>query len=85
MTQVDLAPPFHSVETARRQFFPGRSERWVRQRCRAGDFGDLVRDGGGWLIPERGILHYLERRRVRVGTPPAARCEQVSNLIQFQA
>lgn len=84
MTQPAFKPePFFSIAQVREQFFPGRSERWVRERVRTRDFGDVVRDGGGWLVPQSGVLAYLEKRRVSI-VRLVSRPEQKSNLVQFQ-
>lgn len=40
--------------------FLGRSAEWVSDRARAGDFGRVVRDDGGWLIPASGVQRYLD-------------------------
>lgn len=77
------AEPFHSVDSVRRLFFPSRSTRWIRERIKSGDLGEVVRDGGGWLIPESGVLSYLERHRLSV-LKLVRRPDQRNNLLQFQ-
>lgn len=48
-----------------------RCEKWVIQRAKAGDFGPVFRDDGGWLIPAAGVNEYLRRHQVVVpGTEP---------------
>lgn len=41
-----------------------RSEQWVWAKCKSGEFGTVVKDGGGWLIPVAGIQRYLERHSI---------------------
>jgi len=55
---------YYSVRDVRRIFFPSRSIRWITDRAKAGAFGPVVRDAGGWLIPEAGILAYLSERMI---------------------
>lgn len=43
-----------------------RGENWVIERCKAGDFGQVYRDGGGWMIPASGLNAYLRRHAVQV-------------------
>lgn len=60
--------PLLSVQEVRGEFFPGRSERWIKDQAKAGAFGlNIARDGKGWLIPKQGVLEYCERHRVLVG------------------
>ena len=40
----------------------GRSPEFVVKECKAGRFGMVYRDDGGWLIPASGIQSWLERR-----------------------
>lgn len=70
-----------SVKMVRAEFFPGRSERWVKDKAKAGQFGEVFRDDAGWLIPEAGVVGYLARHRVTqtAETNP----EQHNNLVQF--
>lgn len=84
MTQPSFkAEPFFSLHEVRARFFPSRSERWLREMARTSAFGDVVKDGGGWLVPESGVLAYLERNRVSV-VCLVTRPEQRKNLVQFK-
>lgn len=38
----------------------GRSVEWVTQRAKAGAFGPVSVDGGGYLIPASGVQRYLD-------------------------
>lgn len=79
------AERFLTAPDLRKEFFPGRSARWVTDKIKHGAFGDVARDGGGWLVPESGVLEYLERRRVSPAEAEAAvRPEQRDNLVQFR-
>lgn len=40
----------------------GRTPEHVVKECKAGRFGVVYRDDGGWLIPASGIQSWLERR-----------------------
>lgn len=39
----------------------GRGSVWAIRKARAGEFGRVVCDSGGWLIPESGVNSYLSR------------------------
>jgi hypothetical protein len=52
----------YDVSDVQRRFFPSRSVRWITDHAKAGDFGPAVRDAGGWLLPESGLLRYLASR-----------------------
>jgi hypothetical protein len=56
--------PYYSLRDVRRLFFPSRSIRWLTDQAKAGAFGQVVKDAGGWLLPESGILEYLRQRTV---------------------
>lgn len=73
---------FFSVKLAREVYFPSRSERWIKDKAKAGAFGDCVRDGGGWLFSEAGVLAYLERNRV-ITTADFSQSATILNLKQF--
>lgn len=84
-----MATPFKlerllSIREARQEIFPSRSERWIKEQIKAGKFGDVIRDAGGWLIPQSGILVYLERNRVQACAATPVRREQLGNLVQNQ-
>lgn len=74
---------FLSLREVKEQFFPSRSERWILNLAKAGGFGDVVRDSGGWLIPELGILEYLGQHRITAGAAPASGVGRAENLVQF--
>lgn len=59
------AERFLSVQEIRARVFPSRSERWIKDKAKAGEFGDIVRDGKGWLIAESGLVAWLNRHRVQ--------------------
>jgi len=69
-----------SVAMVVSEYFPGRSDRWVKDKAKAGEFGEVFRDNGGWLIPEAGLQAYLSRHRV---TTQAQGSGQHNNLVQF--
>lgn len=75
---------FLDVKMVRSDFFPSRSERWIVDKAKSGAFGDCVKDGGGWLIPEAGILEYLERNRV-ITSADFSQSVGVLNLQQYQS
>lgn len=61
-------------------FFPGRSARWVKERAKAGDFGKVWLDGGGYLISEAGIASYLNRCELNLDRPiPRGRASNLVN------
>lgn len=72
-----------SVKEAQAGVFPSRSVQWIIRQVKAGAFGPVAADGGGWLIPESGLVAYLERHRVMPGAdaPPGATSR---NLVQFR-
>jgi len=74
--------PCYSLKDVKARFFPSRSTRWIKEKARAGEFGDVLRDSGGWLIPESGIAAYFERHRVWTGATIPLRPDQRDNLIQ---
>lgn len=74
---------FLTAPDVRREFFPTRSSKWILGKIKAGAFGEVAKDGGGWLVPESGVLGYLERHRVAPGECQA-RPEQKRNLVQFR-
>lgn len=39
----------------------GRCDEWVVRRIKAGDFGPVSRDDGGWLIPASSVNRYLAK------------------------
>lgn len=39
-----------------------RSPEFIVKECKAGRFGRVYRDDGGWLIPASGVQSWLERR-----------------------
>jgi hypothetical protein len=51
---------FNATETAR---LVSRSPEYVVREFKAGRFGPVYRDDGGWLVPASGIESWLERRR----------------------
>ena len=60
-------------------FFPGRSARWVKERVKAGDFGKVWLDGGGYLVSEAGIAEYLKRFELNLDRPiPRGRRENLT-------
>ncbi len=50
---------YKAVDAAR---LIGRCPEFVVKECKAGRFGRVYRDDGGWLIPASGIQEWLERR-----------------------
>jgi len=62
--------PLMTVAEAAGRYFQGCSERYVRGLCRAGKLGDPVRLGAKWLIPENGILKFLDGHRINSIPPP---------------
>ena len=40
----------------------GRSPEFIVKECKAGRFGRVFRDNGGWLIPASGIEEWLAQR-----------------------
>jgi len=69
-----------------RLLFGGRSSRWVTRHIKAGDFGEVIRDAGGWLIPEAGIQGYLARHRIsREDIPAGLREEPAQNVVNLPA
>jgi hypothetical protein len=64
----------------------GCSERTVKRRILAGEFGDVLRDAGGWLIPEAGLAGYLARHKIsRDDIPAGLRPAPPGNLVQFRS
>jgi len=59
--------PHYSVADVKRLFFPSRSDRWIKDRAKRGAFGTVLRDAGGWMIPESGLRAYLDNHAVEVG------------------
>lgn len=43
-----------------------RSLEHVVQQAKAGEFGQVMRDAGGWLIPASGVQAWLDRRAVKM-------------------
>lgn len=76
---------FLSIKMAREELFPSRSERWIVDKAKAGEFGDCVKDGGGWLVPEVGILDYLERNRVVTTADFSQSSAGALNLQQYRS
>lgn len=50
---------YKAVDAAR---LISRTPEYVVKECKAGRFGRVYRDDGGWLIPASGIQQWLERR-----------------------
>ena len=76
---------FHSVREVRRLFYPSRSERWIKDTFRTGEFGAVLRDSSGWMISEVALAEYQRRHLVgalEVQDLPAGRRQ---NLVQFEA
>lgn len=51
----------------------GRSKQWVQEQCRRGEFGAVVCDDAGWLIPSSGVAGYLGRNTVMMPEPVPVR------------
>ena len=59
--------PLYTVADIRRLFFVSKSDRWVKDKIKAGAFGPTVlRDAGGWMVPISGVVHYLDQHEVKV-------------------
>jgi hypothetical protein len=84
---------FYSVKDVQGLFFPSRSERWVKDTFKAGAYGQVLRDGAGWMISEQAVARFQEVHLV--GSVPAAgagacarpmvRRGQLENLVQVLA
>lgn len=72
----------YSVGEVRRLFFPSRSERWIKDTFRTGEFGRVLRDGKGWMISAEAVAAYQERHAVGA-VVVALRPGQLGNLKQF--
>lgn len=57
------AEKFYSVSQVA-AMFPGRGRRWVIDRVKAGQFGTVLKDDGGWLIPLSGLRAFVSARAV---------------------
>lgn len=56
--------PHLNVVQVREKFFPGKCERWIVSKLKAGEFGTVAKAEREWLIPVSGVLAFLERRKV---------------------
>jgi len=73
---------FFSVVDVRRQIFPTRSVRWIKDTFRTGEFGAVLRDQRGWMVSESAVAGYQSRHRVTAGE--FAGPDRRGNLLQFQ-
>ena len=77
---------FYSVGDVRRDVFPSRSPRWIKDTFRTGEFGPVLRDDGGWQISASALATYQARHTVGTSPSPAAsalRERRMGNLRQF--
>lgn len=88
---MDALEPQLTTREVTKQYFPGYTERYIRELVRRGEFGKkLVRLGKGWLIPVSAIKAYFARHTFAVTSNPArdrnpkAYDRRVSQLIQFR-
>jgi hypothetical protein len=80
-----------TVKEAAAQYFAGCSERYVRGLARDRAFGDnVVPIGNKWLVPEDGILEWLQAHRAQVDPAsgklraPMATPKRLRNLVPFR-
>ena len=79
---------FWSVGDVKRDLFPSRSARWIKDTFRSGAYGPVLRDDAGWQISESALVAYQARHAVGVSpapVAPAVLAKRLGNLKQFKS
>lgn len=63
---------FWSVGDVKRDLFPSRSARWIKDTFRSGEYGPVLRDDAGWQISESALATYQSRHAVGVSPAPVS-------------